>query len=140
MTSEFRIRWGWLKTMYGFTVLVAGGYGLGMIFVPKLMQPTSPTCDPVNFGVLGSVYLAFGILALLGLRDPLKFVPVLVLQLVYKTIWFLGVFFPLLLTGRFPASEILTVVIFGLTVAGDLVAIPFRFVFTRRTATQGTTS
>jgi hypothetical protein len=133
MTNVEGIRWGWLKGMYILTIVVAGGFGLGMIFAPSILQSAfGNACDPITFGIVGSVYLAFAVLALLGLRDPLKFVPVLLLQLIYKTIWFIGVVFPLLVTGRFPASGIPTVIIFGLTIVGDLIAIPFRYVFAKK--------
>jgi hypothetical protein len=127
------IRWGWLKAIYILTVVVAGGFGLGMIFAPSTAASFMEiSCDAAPFGIVGSVYLAFGLLSLLGLRDPLKFVPVLLLQLTYKAIWLLGVALPLLIKGMLPASEISTVVLFSIIVAGDLVAIPFRYLFTGR--------
>jgi hypothetical protein len=89
-------------------------------------------CDPVTYGINGSVFLAFGLLAILGLRAPLKFVPVLLLQLIYKVLWFVGVFLPLLVAGRFPTSETLTVVIFALVIVGDVIAIPFPYVFAKK--------
>jgi hypothetical protein len=137
MTSQEGIRWGWLKAMYIFTIVVAGGFGLGMIFAPSALQSTfGNVCDPITYGINGSVFLAFGILALLGLRDPLRFVPILLLQLVYKAVWFIGVVLPLLVTGRFPTSETLTVVIFALAIAGDVIAIPFRYILAGKSDTR----
>jgi hypothetical protein len=82
------VRWGWLKVMYIVTIVVAGGYGLGIIFFPDQMKSIFHTsCDPIPYGIVGSVFLAFGLLAVLGLRAPLKFVPVLLLQLTYKIVW-----------------------------------------------------
>jgi hypothetical protein len=133
MTNEEGIRWGWLRGMYILTIVIAGGIGLGMIFAPSTVQFTFySVCDPVTYGIIGSVFLAFGILAVLGLRDPLKFVPILLLQLIYKTVWFTGVVLPLLVAGRFPPSGIPTVIIFALTIVGDMIAIPFRYVFAKR--------
>lgn len=45
-----------------------------------------PKQDPIVFGIVGGVYVAFGILSILGLRSPLKFMPVLLLRLFYKVI------------------------------------------------------
>jgi hypothetical protein len=134
--SEMKgVRWGWLKAMYIITIIVAGGFGLGMILAPSTLQSMfDNVCDPVTYGINGSVFLAFGLLAILGLRDPLKFAPILLLQLVYKTLWFIGVVLPLLVTGRFPASEILTVVIFALVIVGDVIAIPFAYVLAKKAA------
>jgi hypothetical protein len=134
MTALQGVRWGWLKFMYIVTIVIAGGYGLGMIFVPNQMKSIfRASCDPIPYGILGSLFLAFGLLAILGLRAPLKFVPVLLFQLTYKAVWLVGVVLPLLITGRFPASHTPTVLLFMLIVVGDLIAIPFRQVFAKQT-------
>ncbi len=97
MTKDTKIRWGWIKGMYIYTIVVAGLFGLGIIVVPETIKSTFtwPVEEPVAFGIIGSVYLAFGLLSILGLRSPLKFTPVLFLQLCYKSIWFIGVVLPL---------------------------------------------
>jgi hypothetical protein len=83
----------------------------------------------IIFGINGSVYLAFALLSILGLRAPLKFLPVLLLQLSYKSIWIIGVILPLLVGGRFPAYGILLVAIYATYIIGDLIAIPFSYLF-----------
>ena len=88
-----------------------------------------PGDEPIALSIVASVYLAFGILSVFGLRDPLKFIPVLLLQLCYKLVWFVGAVAPLLATGRFPGYAVLTAVIFATYVVGDLIAIPFSYVF-----------
>ena len=128
------IRWGWLKTMYAITILFGCGYGLGMILAPEQMKSISGSvCDPIPYGIVGSVFLAFGLLAILGLRAPLKFAPVLLLQLAYKVLWCAAVVLPLLVEGRFPAGHTTTVVLFALTIIGDFIAIPFGYVFAKET-------
>jgi hypothetical protein len=42
---------------------------------------------------------------------------------------------PLWMTGRFPATHAITTVLFGLVVVGDLIAIPFRYVFAKPSPT-----
>ena len=134
MSKDVNVRWGWLKFMYIYTIVVGGGFGLGIIVIPNAMQSVFrwPSQDPIVFGVTGSVNLAFAILSILGLRSPLKFVPVLLLQLCYKAIWFIGVILPLLAVGKFPMYAILYVVVFATYVIGDLIAIPFSYVFAKR--------
>jgi len=134
VSKEINVRWGWLKFMYIFTIVLAGGTGLGIIFFPNLIASMyrMPKQDPIVFGVTGGVYLAFAILSILGLRSPLKFAPVLLLQLFYKVIWFVGVILPLLFSGPFPTYGISFVVIFALFVIGDLIAIPFPYVFAKQ--------
>jgi len=91
-----------------------------------------PDQDPVVYGVTGSVYLSFAVLSILGLRSPLKFAPVLLLQLCYKAIWFVGVILPILIAGGFPTYALLHVVIFATFIIGDLIAIPFAYVFAKQ--------
>lgn len=133
MTKDTKIRWGWIKGMYIYTIVVAGLFGLGIIVVPETIKSTFtwPVEEPVAFGIIGSVYLAFGLLSILGLRSPLKFTPVLFLQLCYKSIWFIGVVLPLWTTGHFPNYAIPTVIIFATFIVGDLIAIPFSYVFAK---------
>jgi hypothetical protein len=54
------------------------------------------------------------------------------LQLGYKLIWLIGVIFPLLFAGKFPTYGILYVVIFATYIIGDLIAIPFSYVFAKQ--------
>lgn len=131
MSEDTNIRWGWLKFMYVYTIITAGGLGLGIIVAPEAIKSILawPVEEPIALGVVGSVYMAFGILSILGLRSPLKFLPVLLLQLCYKSIWFIGVVLPLLVAGRFPAFGLLFVVIFATFIVGDLIAIPFSYLF-----------
>ncbi len=133
MPKDINVRWGWLKGMYIYTIVGAGGFGLGIIVIPNVMKSVFrwPSQDPIVFGVTGSVYLAFAILSILGLRSPLKFVPVLLLQLCYKVVWFIGVILPILIAGKFPTYAILHVVIFATYIIGDLIAIPFSYVFAK---------
>jgi len=135
MAGDLKVRWGWLKIMYIYTIIGAGGFGLGSILIPGVMRSIFgwPNQDPIVFGVTGSVYLSFALLSILGLRAPLKFSPVLLLQLSYKVVWFVGVLLPLLASGNFPLYGVLHVVIFASYIIGDLIAIPFSYVFSRQT-------
>jgi hypothetical protein len=137
MSTKTNVRWGWLKLMYIYTIVGAGGFGLGVLVMPEAMTSIFgwPSQDPIVFGVTGSVYLAFALLSILGLRSPLKFSPVLLLQLTYKVVWFIAVVFPLLATGNFPSYAFVHVVIFASYIVGDLIAIPFWYVFGREIET-----
>jgi len=134
MIENYKIRWGWLKFMYIYTLIFAGGVGLSMIFFPDLIQTTFlwPVNEPIVFGIVGSVYVGFGLVSILGLRSPLKFAPILLLQLNYKVIWFVGVVLPLLIAGRYPSFGIPMAVLFATFIVGDLIAIPFPYVFAKQ--------
>lgn len=131
MASQYRIRWRWLRAMYVYTVIVAGGFGLGMVLAPVRVQSIlgMPAQDPVTFGLNGSFFLSFALAAIAGIRAPLKYCPVLLVELAYKLVWLLAVVVPLMLQGKFPTSAVAQVVIFVTFVVGDLVAIPFRYMF-----------
>lgn len=134
MEGDISIRWGWLKAMYIYTLVVSGGVGLGMILLPGTIQSVFrfPPQDPAILGACGSVFLALGLVSILGLRSPLKFAPVLLLELVYKPIWLVAVALPLFLKGQFPFYVVFMSVIFLTFIIGDLIAIPFSHLFSKK--------
>jgi hypothetical protein len=134
MSQDKNVRWGWLKGMYILTIIHAGGSGLGIILIPSIIRSIFgwPGQDPIVLGVTGSVYVAFALLSILGLRSPLKFSPVLLLQLTYKVVWFIGVILPVLIVGKFPAHATAYVLFFAVYIIGDLIAIPFWYVFAKQ--------
>ncbi|NWG02480.1 MAG: hypothetical protein HXY44_06470 [Syntrophaceae bacterium] len=134
MSKELKVRWAWLKGMYIYTIIGAGGVGLGIVVMPDGTRSMFgwPSQDPIILGALGSVFVAFGLLSILGLRSPLKFAPILLLQLCYKVVWFIGVILPILFAGKFPNYALISVVIFATYIIGDLIAIPFSYIFAKQ--------
>jgi len=133
MSENTNIRWGWLKGMYIYTIVMSGLLGLGIIFIPEVIKSRLPwpVEEPTAFGVVGSLYVTLGLLAILGLRSPLKFVPVLLMELIYKSIWIVGVCIPLVVTSQFPSYAIPMLILFVTFIIGDLIAIPFHYVFAK---------
>jgi hypothetical protein len=133
MGDRSAIRWGWLKAMYIYTVVGAGGFGLAMLVSPSAVQTALrfPAQDPAVFKLYGCVLLAAGLIAIPALRFPLKFVPLLLLQLIYKPIWIILVALPLFLKGQFPLYVVALTVIFSIYIIGDLIAIPFPYLFSK---------
>ena len=111
-------------------IVGAGVMGVGMIAVPDTIVSTLgwPAQDPITLGILGSLYIASGLLSVLGLRSPLRFSPVLLLQLFYKVLWLITVALPLALTGQIPCYATCLAAIFATYVVGDLIAIPWAYV------------
>jgi hypothetical protein len=134
MPSDASVRWGWLKAMYVYTLFGAGGFGLGMLFFPGTIQSVLrfPPQDPVILGLYGSFLLASGLLAIPALRSPLKFAPLLLIQLVYKPIWLAAVVIPLFLRGQFPFHVVFISAVFLSYIIGDLIAIPFGYLFSKK--------
>jgi hypothetical protein len=81
-----------LRAMYVFTVV-----GLAIEKLPALLHPAnlSPG-DSVILSVLGATAL----LAVVGIRYPIKMLPLLFFEVVWKSIWMLVFGLPLLLSGR----------------------------------------
>lgn len=127
--SEFK-RKG-LMFQYWFTVLVATPLGLAIMLFPgftkRLLKFREQ--DQLMFGISGSVYFAFGLLSILGLREPLKWSPILMLQFLYKVAWFVGVIGLMARRGELELeSSIMMIVGYAAFIAGDLLGVPFGYV------------
>ena len=100
--------------------------GLGMGVWPALINHAKPW-DPMH-GVAFSFWAAYSALMGLGIRYPLKMLPLLLLQLFYKSVWLLAVALPLSSAGPLdPVASELTRVFIGAVVA-DLIVIPWPYV------------
>ncbi|OLD62099.1 MAG: hypothetical protein AUI33_13825, partial [Ignavibacteria bacterium 13_1_40CM_2_61_4] len=75
--------------------------------------------DPVK-GVAFSFWAALSLLSGLGIRYPLKMLPLLLLQLLYKSIWLIAVYLPLRSAGQ--STELTRIMFIGVVV--DLIVIP----------------
>ena len=130
----YSIRWGWLKAMYIYTLVGAGGFGVITLFLPELARTLFriPEGDPAVLGLYGSFSLAAALLSILALRSPLKFVPLLLIQLVYKPIWLIVFAVPLFLRGRFPMYVVIVSAVYATFIVGNLIAIPFSYLFPRK--------
>ena len=133
MDGTASVRWGWLKAMYVYTIFGAGGFGLGMILLPGAVQSILrfPPQDPAIFGLCGSLFVALGLVSILGVRSPLKLVPILLVVLVYKLIWLIALVLPLFLKGQFPFYIVFMTVVFLTFIIGNLIAIPFSYLFSK---------
>ncbi|MDD4877273.1 MAG: hypothetical protein PHQ86_09175 [Dehalococcoidales bacterium] len=134
MAGDFKVRINWMRGMYVFTIIAAGLFGLGMLIMPGLVKSMNawPADEPICFGTLGCLWAASGILSILGLRDPLKFSPLFLMQLFYKSLWFIFVVAPLVIAGKFPAYGISFVIIFAIFTIGDIIATPFAYLFKKQ--------
>ncbi len=83
--------------------------------------------DPM-VGVAQAFWCALSLLALLGLRFPIKMLPLLLLQFGYKLIWILAVGYPLMSRGDLDAAgqELFMANAGGIVI--DVVAIPWVYV------------
>ena len=114
-TSMFRLYL--MRLLYALNFVM-----LGLSVWPELINHAG-AWDPVK-GVAFSFWAALSALSVLGLRYPLKMVPLLLLQMLYKSIWVIGVALPLWYTFR----SIELTRIMGMGAVVDLIVIPWPYV------------
>ncbi len=64
---------------------LAGLVALGLDNLPALIRP-----DPIARGMIPAILGGLWVMALIGIRYPLKMVPILLFEFVWKTIWLLA--------------------------------------------------
>ena len=112
-----------LRAVYLFVAV-----GIALTIWPRLISP--PPQWPLMNGVVCALLGAVSVLALLGLRHPLRMLPVLLFELIWKAIWLTLVALPLWRAGALDAATMATVrdcvpaVIL-------LLAIPWRYAISR---------
>ena len=79
-------------------------------------------------GVAYSFWAAYSTLMIFGLRQPLKMIPLLLLQFFYKIIWLIIVAIPSYRSSNFDPVEELTI-IFIVGVVLDILIIPWKYTF-----------
>lgn len=137
-TKEYGvIRLGWIRLLYACTGFLGVTVGSTMLIAPDFSRkivglPFSlPVQDPITYGALGGIWTTVGILCLFGLRAPLQFLPLFTLQLLYKSFWFLFIFFPLIIQGQFPNHGWASAVGNLTWMLLDIKAIPWKYLFSR---------
>ena len=117
-----------LRIIYLITTLGAGTFGVVMFLNPEFILKMFPFLESsvIPFGTLASLWTAFGFAAIWALFKPLEFAPILIIQLTYKSLWFVLVIMPLMLNGELPPEAITFIIVYGLLIILDLIAIPFR--------------
>jgi hypothetical protein len=107
----------------GYLLLVAG---LGYAIWPELLHHDATW--PLMRGVVVSMLAAMSILAALGIRYPLRMLPVLLFELAWKAIWLLAVALPSWSAHRMTAGTT-EMTAECLIAAVLLVLLPWRYLF-----------
>lgn len=118
--SQFR-----LHLLRAFYLLIS--VGLGLSIWPQILFPASTVADPHS--TIRAILAAFSLLALLGLRYPLKMLPILIFELVWKTFWVLVSALPMWLNGGLDqyASDVLFACLMGVVLTP--IVIPWGYVY-----------
>lgn len=112
------LRLNLLRSIYAVNLVLVGS-GVVVAFVQR-REPWGALV-----GVAYSFWAAFALLSALGLRYPLAMLPLIFIQLLYKTFWLLAVYFPLRTADRSSDMALLFLIVIAL----DLIVIPWSFVF-----------
>ena len=88
--------------------------------------------DPLP-GVAFSFWAALSALSGLGIRYPLAMLPLLLLQLFYKSVWLMAVAVPLRSAGR--STELTSIFVIG--AIADLIVIPWPYVLAHYVKRRG---
>jgi len=109
--------------LYLMRALYLLNLALGLIVWPIILRGEAMS-DPTR-AVGWSFWAALFTLSGLGLRYPLKMLPVLLMQLFYKSVWLTAVALPLWRAGQ-PAADMTDGMVLGVVL--DLIAIPWPYV------------
>ena len=103
--------------------------GLGLMIWPRLISHTTAWAlkNGDTFGLLSGVQ----ILAILGLRYPLKMLPLLLFELTWKSIWLITIALPLWRANEIDAGTAESIKACGMGVIICLVAIPWSYVLVK---------
>jgi len=102
--------------------------GIGFSSWSAIINPGPDPWDPL-YGVAFSFWAAYATLMLLGVFIPLRMLPLLLLQLLYKSTWLLGVGLPLSAAGPLDANTQDLFYACAIGAALDLIIIPWPYVY-----------
>lgn len=110
-----------LRSLYLLVVV-----GLGIVVWPGVIHRERPF--ELMEGVVACMLAAFSALCVLGLRHPLRMLPLLVWELLWKTIWLAAVVLPLWRAGRLDEAT-WSIAVTCLPIAIFPFILPWRYMF-----------
>jgi hypothetical protein len=128
-----------LRGLYIANIVGAGVPGALITVAPSFAAEAlfGAAQEPMALSILGSVWLAIGLVSVVGLRAPRQLQGLFVVQLVYKLIWLLSFALPTALRGELRPAGWVMVGIFLFLIVGVALLIPLRpLVGARATAVQ----
>jgi len=110
-----------MRFFYLFNAIVIGAGAW-----PELINSRAPW-DLIH-SIAYSIYAGYSLLMLLGVLVPVRMLPLLLLQLVYKVIWIAAAGLPMWSAGNLDQVSGM-IKLFAAIVVLDLAIIPWRYVF-----------
>lgn len=118
--------------------LMRAGYGLMGVGLALVKWPLLADARhlPLHEGVTLALLTAMSFLALLGLRHPVKLLPVLLFETTWKVLWLSLVALPVAVSGSL--SDAMTEIAINCAVVVVIIAVtPWRYVWTQYVRTPG---
>ena len=109
--------------------------GLALVVWPSVIHHAQPW--GLSQGVVKCMLAALSLLCVLGIRYPLQMLPILMWELIWKTIWLVTVPLPLYLNGTFTDKLMPNVIAIGMVVLVYLV-MPWSYVWQNYVKQPGT--
>ena len=116
------------KIMYLYTAITTIPFGISILIVPNLwfFVTDLTSQNQYIFGIVGCIWIAFGICSLVALKHLNEFSPILLMQFLYKTIWLFGVFLPQIFTSGISIISLILMLVFLTYIIPDLFLISWR--------------
>ena len=111
-----------MKFVYGMTFFLLGYRMWSFILNPEELIPSMD-------GIAYSFWAAYAVMMGFGLRYPTKFLPLIILQLFYKSVWILIIALPLKTAGQLDVDSADMLQSFTIAVVIDLIVIPWPYVY-----------
>jgi hypothetical protein len=116
------------------TVYLIIAVGLGLVIWPGVIHHDKPWGQMQGF--VNCMLASFGLLCALGVRYPLQMLPVLLWELIWKTLWLIVVALPAWQAG--PLDQAMLENVFAVCVAVIIpIAMPWGYVYDKYLKQQG---
>ena len=131
--DEIKVHPNWLRIMYIVNIGLTLPMGLALLIAPTTVLSVFgfPVQEPIWAATGYTVMVAIGIVAIAGLRSPLKFSLILVFQIIEKLIWLIVIIAPRAIAGTLPTFAMLLVAIYVPLTIGNLIAVPWKYFLTK---------
>ena len=113
-----------LHLLRAFYLLIT--LGLANSFLPVMLQHTDLWAQ--RRGEMAAMLSGLAILCLWGLRYPLQMLPLLIFELVWKTLWLLAIAYPLWLAGAITPAVQESIVACGAGIVLTPLVLPWRYI------------
>ena len=115
-----------LTLMYAVNLFAAGVPGFFTLFFNKQFFKES---QGYTSRILGAIWLTIAVCSLLGIFYPLTFLPVLFMQIIYKSIWLLHSGFKILMSRKTSPDFIGVFSVFVFIIVFWILFLPFGLLF-----------